>query len=395
MVKRFFLILLTVCTIATLSACSNVKGAFKSSSSLTNFLGLTENPDWYIRSKHRYGDSRWIPNDFGLEMHYRDVGDKEDPVIVLLHSEMASLHSYQAWIELLSEDYRVIAVDLPGSGLTGAPHCVKNIYKTCSENLSLTYIRHTMQYFIEDMRLSRFTLVGNSMSGYLAAQYAIDNPHRVEKLVLVSPLGMQQEIPWIVNYMTVKGMDIFNQYMQPSTAISNILDEFYGDRANLKPSVLARYIHLNQSEGAFESNVRMMQLVKRMMESPLELKISEISVPTLIIWGKQNTWVKPEHAKLWSEQIKDSVLLQYAFIGHLPMEENGKQSAHDVLAFIKEEPIPSLTGLGTGGSFTVKDAAKKFDKEALFGNKGEPVEETALPGAEAPREPEQEMEIAE
>jgi pimeloyl-ACP methyl ester carboxylesterase len=395
-VKRLSLVLLTLLSILALSACSNFRGAVKSSTSLASLMGVAETPDWYIRSKHRYPDSRWIPNDFGLQMHYRDVGSKDNPVVLLLHSELSSLHSYQDWIDLLSQDFRVIALDLPGAGLTGAPHCVSDIEKTCAENLSLDYINHTLHYFIEDMRLDSFTLVASSLSAYLAARYTLDNPHRVDNLVLISPLGMPQDIPWILNYMTASGMDVFNRYVQPSTTITTILDDFYGDRANLKQDVLARYLHLNQSEGAFESNVRILKLVRDLMESTLDLNIHDIGARTLIMWGKQDSWGNPEHARLWSEEIKDSVLIEYAFLGHLPMEESGKTTGPDLLAFLQKKPIPSLTGIGTGGTFTIQEAKDAMSRESLFDSQSLPsVNGSGLPTPAPQQAPEPEMEVVE
>lgn len=363
--KRLFPIALALVTILALSGCTNMKGAMKSSSSLTNFLGFTENPDWYIRKRYFYPDSKWIPNDFGLQMHYRDVG--EGPVVLLLHSEMSSMHSYEKWMEVLSAEFRVIAIDLPGAGLTSAPHCVNDPEETCADNLSLEYIRHTLNYFIEDMKLQDFSIVANSLSGYLAAEYVLDNSHRIEKVVLISPLGMSQETPWIVRYMTAPGMDLLHSHFQPASTITSILEEFYGSRTNLREAVLERYLHLGQSEGAFTSNVRTLKIVREIMESGLDLKISDIDKPTLIMWGGKDSWGDRDHAKKWSDAIKDSVLLKYPKLGHVPMEEAPEQSAHDVLAFLKGDPIPTLTGLGSGGAFTVKQAEAEFDKATLFG----------------------------
>ena len=363
--KRLFPIALALVSILALSGCTNFKGAMKSSSSLTNFLGFTENPDWYIRKRYFYPDSKWIPNDFGLQMHYRDIG--EGPVVLLLHSEMSSMHSYEKWMEVLSAEFRVIAIDLPGAGVTSAPHCVDKIEKTCASNLSLEYIRHTLNYFIEDMKLEDFSIVANSLSGYLAAEYVLDNSHRIEKVVLVSPLGMPQDTPWILRYMTTPGLDLVHSYVQPASTVTTILDELYGSRSNLKEAVRERYIHLAQSEGAFTSNVRTLKMVRDLMESELDLKISDIDKPTMIMWGGQDSWGDPTHAKKWSEAIKDSVLLNYPQLGHVPMEEAPEQSANDVLAFLKGDPIPTLTGLGAGGSFTVKEAEAEFDKASLFG----------------------------
>src|SRR4051794_30728561 len=55
----------------------------------------------------------------GLRMHVRDSGSKEAPTIVMLHGFGSSLHTWEPWSLALASSYRVIRLDLPGSGLTG------------------------------------------------------------------------------------------------------------------------------------------------------------------------------------------------------------------------------------------------------------------------------------
>src|SRR5690606_33605869 len=182
----------------TVSGCANIKSASKNSTSLFSFLGFSELPDWYIRNKYSYKDSKWIRNDFDTMIHYRDVG--EGPVVVLVHGEISSMHIWNEWIDKLSQNFRVIALDLPGSGLTSAPHCISDPEETCPENLSSSYLSHTLEYFIEDLNIRKFSLVGHSYSGYLAAQYAAhQHPEKLEKLILITPMGFPQEVPWVIN----------------------------------------------------------------------------------------------------------------------------------------------------------------------------------------------------
>gem|GEM_PF-163496 len=369
---RLLFTMLSIVSVMTLTACTNINGASKSATSLTSFLGFSELPDWYIRSKYSYPDSKWIDNDFGSPIHYRDVG--EGPVVVLLHGEISSLHIWDKWIETLSQDFRVIAIDLPGSGLTSAPHCIKDTRDTCAENLTLHYIQHTFEFFIEDLNLDKFSLVGSSYGGYLAALYALDHPQKLDKLVLISPLGFQQDIPWILNYVTTSGMDTLNKYFQPATVISTIVDDFYGSSENIKRVNLDRYIHLAQSKGAHESNVYQLTRVRQLMEHGMLFDMSDIITPTLLMWGENDSWGSFEHAARWEEDISDALLVKYAFSGHALMEEAPEISVADAVAFITNEPLPSIEGLGIGGSFSIDDVASGFDKSAMFGENSEASE---------------------
>lgn len=360
------LLFLTVLIILSLPACTNISGAAKSSTSLSNFLGFSELPDWYIRNKYSYADSKWIKNDFGTAIHYRDVG--KGPVVLLIHGEISSLQTWDKWIDNLSLSFRVIALDLPGSGLTTAPKCIEYPEDSCPENLTPEYLTHTLEYFIEDLHLDKFSLVGSSYGGYLAAQYASKiHPEKVENLILLSPMGYQQKLPWILNYVTTSGMDIFNRYIQPSSIITTIVDNFYGDKSKIQRVNLERYIHLAQSDGGHESTVRQLSFVRNLMEHGMLLDLSKITAPTLLMWGKKDTWGDYEHADLWKEAIPNVTRVDFILAGHALMEEMPDETSADAIAFIKHEPLPSVEGLGTGGTFTIDEAVGDLDKEALFG----------------------------
>ena len=357
---------LIVISTLTLGGCANIKSASKNSTSLFSFLGFSELPDWYIKNKYGFKDSKWIKNDFDTMIHYRDVG--EGPVVVLVHGELSSMHIWNEWIDKMSQNFRVIALDLPGSGLTSAPHCISDPEETCPENLSSNYLSHTLEYFIEDLGIGKFTLVGHSYSGYLAAQYAAhQHPEKLNKLILITPMGYPQEVPWAVNYATVPGMDIFSRHVQPAIFTNAILEHFYGQTEKLKASNRQRFIHLAQSEGAFHSNVIQLQMLRTLMEQGMLLDLRDISIPTLVMWGESDNWGKFEHAERWNKELGNATLVTYPAYGHALMEEGAEITAADAIAFINDDPIPSIEGLGTGETFSINEAASAFDQEALFG----------------------------
>ena len=63
-------------------------------------------------------------------------------------------------------------------------------------------------------------------------------------------------------------------------------------------------------------------------------RISEISCPTLIMWGAEDTWVNPEDAHRFDADILDSELIMYEGVGHVPMEEIPVRTAEDALSFL-------------------------------------------------------------
>ena len=69
-------------------------------------------------------------------------------------------------------------------------------------------------------------------------------------------------------------------------------------------------------------------------------RLPELRVPTLIMWGAQDTWVPPEHAERFRRDIPGSRLVIYPGLGHLPMEEDPGTTARDALGFLRGEAVP-------------------------------------------------------
>lgn len=112
-------------------------------------------------------------------VHYRDTGTGHP--LLLLHANPGDSRDFDAVIPTLAEDYRVIAPDWPGYGLS--------TFKQPPEELVATDYRPILKAFIEALDLADLSLVGNSLGGNAAAWYAAEHPERVRSLVLVSPGG--------------------------------------------------------------------------------------------------------------------------------------------------------------------------------------------------------------
>ena len=298
------------------SGCSTLKTATKSSSSLTSFLGFSELPDWYVTSRYSYLDSYWIKNDFGHSIHYRDIG--EGPVVLMIHGEMDAVQGWEPWIENLRANFRVIAIDLPGAGLTGATHCVEDNESTCPDNLSQEYLEHTLEFFIEDLGLRDLNIVASSYGGYLAANYALKRPDNVEKLVLISPAGFQQETPTSLSIAT--NTSLVSRYFQPSIMVTNIIEDFFSANS---PSIdeSKRFLHLAQGDGMQKSNIVQLKLVENLMQHGTTSSFEQLQTETLVLWGEKDAWSSFVLAKQWKETLPNAQLLSYPKLGHLIMLE--------------------------------------------------------------------------
>lgn len=160
-------------------------------------LGFGELPLPALKARygHPASGSRYVELD-GFAVHYRDEGHPDKPAVVMMHGVVASLHTWDGWVKAFSPHYRVIRFDLPCFGLTGpAPGAY-----------SEERMRKVLGLLLDHLRVERAILVGNSLGGYLAWSYALEQPERVERLVLLDPVGYpMRRIPWMIAAASLPG----------------------------------------------------------------------------------------------------------------------------------------------------------------------------------------------
>ncbi len=270
----------------------------------------------YLNAKSDYVDVA------GMRLHVRDSGNKQAPAIVLLHGFGASLHTWEAWAVDLANDYRVIRLDLPGFGLTGADPT-----GDYTDTRSIAVITALM----DKLGIQRATLIGNSMGGRMAWTLAALNPGRVDKLVLISPdgfaspgmeYGKKVEVPVLMKLM---------RYALPKGMLRPTLAAAYTDPATLNDDLLNRYYDLMLAPGVRDAVLaRMGQVV---LQDPVPL-LRNITAPTLLLWGEKDAMIPVTNAEDYRRALPNSTLVKLPNLGHLPFEEAPARSLEPVRAFL-------------------------------------------------------------
>jgi len=127
----------------------------------------------------------------GHDVRYYTAGEGE-PLIVI-HGGGGDARTWLRNIEELSSSYTVYAPDLPGYG--GSQPLDGKYY--------IPELTDFLDGFSDNLGLERFHLVGHSLGGGVALNYALHSPHRIKKLVLVSSLCLGSEIAWWVRLISV------------------------------------------------------------------------------------------------------------------------------------------------------------------------------------------------
>ncbi len=276
----------------------------------------------------RYGgpSARFVQLISGAMAHYRAAGPEDAPVLLLLHGSNASLHTWEPWTARLAGPYRVIAVDLPGHGLTGA---------VPGGDYSQSGMAAFVLEFVAALELKDFAIGGNSMGGGVAARFVVENPGVAAALILVDASGQPSARPRDPGIgFRLARMPVVQQalpYLGSRLIYAATLKQAFADDALVTEAMIERYALLNRMEGTRQATLSRFQLDP---DTTLEARAGEIAIPTLILWGSEDTLIPADAAERWKVAVAGAELVVYPGIGHIPMEETPDQSAADVAKFL-------------------------------------------------------------
>ncbi len=183
--------------------------------------------------------------------HYRDRGDKQAPILLLLHGSNASLFTWEPWSKVLSDHFRVISVDLPGHGLTGAT----GNHDYTQEGMSLFVFA-----FADKLGLKSFALAGNSMGGGVAARFAEEHPDRVSRLILVDAAGLPFQ-PGSATPLAFRlaRMPVVNRlllYITPRSVVTEGLNDAIVHKAIITSAMIDSYWDFARMEDTREATLQ-------------------------------------------------------------------------------------------------------------------------------------------
>lgn len=263
----------------------------------------------------------------GLNLHYRDINNTGNPdakVLILLHGVFASLHTWDGWSEKLSQDFRVISLDTPNFGLTGRhPEGMRRY-------LYSDFILALMQ----ELRIDKAHLAGNSLGGWMTWEFAARFPDKVEKIILLDSAGFFFIPPAVLIGMALPlGGWLASRTFMPRKVLYAIVRTTYGDKSRLDQTTLDRYYDLLMRAGNRQAAAEVLRYIRNKGGFNKSL-MRQVRCPTLVMWGRQDAWIPPEHAALFKQRIPHAEVIMYDNCGHMPMEEIPEQSAADALSFL-------------------------------------------------------------
>ena len=290
------------------------------------FLSEPDIPRAVLESKYAAASSEFLTLPDGVRAHVRDEGPRSGPVLVLLHGSNASLYTWRPWVQRLSPTFRVVTMDLPGHGLTGA---------VPSGDYSAQGMVEFVKAVTDKLNLPKFALGGNSMGGGIAAQFAETYPDRVTQLILVDAGGLPtrqgDKIPLAFRLARIPVLNQILLYVTPRSLVVEGLNDAIVHKAIITDAMIDQYWDFARMAGSRAATRDRFALPQDHFVAD---HISAIRAPTLILWGEEDHLVPVASGHAYAKDIPGARLIVYPATGHVPQEEVPDQSAGDVKAFL-------------------------------------------------------------
>ena len=289
--------------------------------------GYRDIPINELKAKYAPAPSQFVAVD-GMEVHYRDQGIRTDSIpIVLIHGTGASLHTFEDWVKGLDTTRRVICMDLPGYGLTGAfpdrDYTGKNY---------VAFIKD----FLDALGIKKCILGGNSLGGRIAWNVTAAHPERVEQLILIDASGYpakSKSIPLAFSLAKVPVIKNLFTFITPPFIARSSIENVYADKSKVSDELAQRYFDLTLRKGNRQAFV---DKLNTSVDTTAYLQIKSISQRTLILWGEKDNLIPIEQAYRFHNDLPNDTLVILKNVGHMPMEESPKESLEVLLSFLGE-----------------------------------------------------------
>ena len=282
-----------------------------------------------LEARYGYADSRYMDLSGGVRAHYRDLGPRDAPAIVLVHGFSASTHAWDAWAKTLSSDHRVVVLDLPGHGLTRT----SGPYVGGRDGFEAVIDEATAK-----LGLTRFTLGGNSMGGGVAWAYTLDHPDKVERLVLVDAAGWPAEKEGGALIFAIMRNPLGRKLLRDVDTrplIAQGLRAAYLDPELVTPALVDRYVGLARAPGHRDVLLSLQNGPRRVATAA---DLSRIHAPTLVMFGQDDRLIPAADGEKFHKAIPGATLILYPGVGHVPMEQIPDRSAADLRAWLTAHP---------------------------------------------------------
>jgi pimeloyl-ACP methyl ester carboxylesterase len=263
----------------------------------------------------------------GGRVHYVDT-DPQGPAeaLFIVHGFLGSTIPFEPFIDVIRTRRRVVMPDLPGCGYSSAPRGAG----------SLEFYLGFLEQFSAQLGLRQVVLMGSSAGSQLSVRYAAEHGGQLSALVLCSPFGLAEQqkngrmrlarsevllrlaAPWVSRERVRR--TLVNVVADDSLVDSRLVDSFWAPFRTAAGRRVAS------------------QLLSRVaMRQPLDPLLARLSLPVLVLFGKEDPLSPPGCGARFSELLPGSRVVLVSGVGHMPHVEAPGEVARNIEAFLAEK----------------------------------------------------------
>lgn len=275
-------------------------------------------------------------------IYVEDSGRGE--AVMLVHGFGSSSYAWREVIADLETSYRVISIDLAGFGFTERP-AEKAAYTRFAQG-------ELMIDVADALGIERFHLVGHSYGGAVGAALAVRRPERIATLTLLNaagPIYPQLRRTKLASFRPLTFAFVRTKSLRKSN-IERALKRSFADDELATEALVAEYQRRLAIEGAPRA---FWGLTVPMVDPQDVVELSELTVPTLALWGADDVLIPVELAREKASKIAEHRFALIEGAGHSPLEER----PHEVAEALRRFFVEGLAAFGESASPPPTDRA--------------------------------------
>ena len=263
----------------------------------------------------------------GLRLRVLESGDGSGEPVVLVHGWGACVYTFRFTLGALARSgRRVLTFDLRGHGLSDKP--------VGRDDYATSALVGDLRELMDRCDLERADLIGHSLGGSIALQFALAHPSRVRRLVLVAPVGLTTvPLQTIAHLLTPRVTERFARYLPPRLVTAFLLRGAYGDGRRVTDRTVDEYWAPSQFK---EYYVAVRRLLERFAWQPLPPReLAKVAQRTLVMLGGADRLIRGGQGA--ANVIPDVSVVSLEGAGHLGIEECPDEFNDVIIRFLDDD----------------------------------------------------------